>query len=276
MTCSDGKNGDFLIKHWLKSLQANVNLKNTDIVVIDYGLRESQKKILSKKDVILFSRNKKSHIVNQRFFDAGQFLKRNSYDQILFIDGGDIIFQEDINDILDRNKNVFRVAPLGMEVLFFEWFIFNNFEEKIKRDIWRVVKNKRVLNAGVIFAPVDKFIELCDLMETTIKNKDGFGPDQIILNFYLYKGKGRFKLLDEKYNFMMSTTPNGFIVKNGVFYKADGGKVAIVHNSGQMDFFRPIENFGYGKDRNQIKHLIYHAKKTQYQILGLYKKIFSN
>ena len=75
---------------------------------------------------------------------------------------------------------------------------------------------------------------------------------------------------------MMSTEEKGFIVKKGIFYKPTGEKIVIVHNAGQMDFFRPIKNFGYGEKFNQIKHVIYNVKKTQYQILGWYKKNFKN
>lgn len=272
ITCSNEKYGDFLINHWLKSLKENVNLENIDIVIIDYGLNKLQKTLLLKEKVILFGGTKKYHIVNKRFFDSAKYLKNKSYDQILFIDGGDTIFQEDITSVFNKDKNTFRVVPLGMEVLFFEWFIFDNFEKKIKKRIWKVVKDKSVINAGVIFSPAKKFIALCNLMEKLIRDKEAFGPDQIILNYYLYQTG--FKFIDNKYNFMMSTEEKGFIVKKGIFYKPHGEKIVIVHNAGQMDFFRPIKNFGFGKEFNQIKHVIYNIKKTQYQILGWYKKKF--
>ncbi|PIP14848.1 hypothetical protein COW98_00495 [Candidatus Roizmanbacteria bacterium CG22_combo_CG10-13_8_21_14_all_35_9] len=273
ITCSDEKYGDFVVNHWLASLKDNVNLKNIDVVVIDYGLTSKQKKSLKKNQVMVFRGMKKYHIVNKRFFDAGRFLKQNLYDQVLFIDGGDTIFQKDISCLFRENKTIFRVVPLGMEVLFFEWFISNNFEKGIKEKIWQVVKNKPVINAGVIFAPYKKFINLCLKMKKLIKDKDAWGPDQIVVNYYIYQSK--YKFLDNKYNYMMSTMPKGFIIKNGVFYEPDGKKIAIVHNAGQIDLTRPIKNFGYGKKYNQIKHLIYHAKKTQYKILGWYKKTFS-
>lgn len=236
ITCSDEKCGDFLINHWLKSLKDNVNLSNIDIVLIDYGLNNSQKNQLLKEGVILFKGTKKYHIVNKRFFDSAKYLKNKPYDQILFIDGGDTIFQDDITEIFNKNKNTFRVVPLGMEVLFFEWFIFDNFEKEIKKKIWKIVKNKTVINAGVIFTPARKFIDLCNLMEKLIKNKESFGPDQIILNYFLYQNG--FKFIDNKYNFMMSTEEKGFIVEEGIFYKPTGEKIVIVHNAGQMDFFQ--------------------------------------
>lgn len=274
VTCSDEKYGNFLINHWLKSLKENVDLINIDVVVIDYGLSKLQKKLLLKANVILFEGTKKYHIVNKRFFDTGRFLNKNKYDQVLFIDGGDIIFQEDFSSIFNTDKNIFRVVPLGMEVLFFEWFIFDNFEKEVKEKIWKVVKNKSVINAGVIFAPCKKFVSLCDLMEKLTKNKDVFGPDQIMLNYFLYQNE--FKLINTKYNFMIPTEQEGFLVKDGVFYKPHGEKVVIVHNCGMVDFFRPINNFGFGKKYNQINHIIYNVKKTQYQILGWYKKNFKD
>ncbi len=276
MTSADAKISNFLINHWLRSLKENVNLSNTDIVVIDYGLKPKTISRLMNEGVIIHKGLKKAHIVNKRFFDAKKFLSESRYDQILFVDGGDVIFQDDISHLFKKDKNAFRVVPIGMEVLFFEWFIslFGNFNDKTKIEIWKKVKNKPVLNAGVIFAPVKKFIVMCAEMEKMIQNKESFGPDQIILNYHLYKNG--FKFLNEKYNFMMSTTKDGFILKRGVFYKKNGTKVAIVHNAGQMDFFRPIDNFGYGPKYNKIKHFIYHAKRTQYKLLEIYKKVFSD
>jgi len=274
ITCANSKHGDFVIDHWLKSLKDNVPLTNIDVVVIDYGLTYSQKNKFKKEKVILFPGTKKYHIVNKRFFDSARYLKTKKYDQVLSIDGGDIIFQEDITPVFKKDKDTFRVVPLGMEVLFFEWFIFNNFADGVKEKIWKIVKNKPVINAGVIFAPYKKFVSLCNLMEKLIKDKNAWGPDQIVVNYYIYQSK--YKFLDNKYNYMMSTMPKGFIIKSGVFYEPNGEKIAIVHNAGQMDLFRPIKNFGYGKKFNQIKHLIYNLKKTQYKLLGAYKKIFSD
>lgn len=275
ITCANEKAGDFVIDHWLKSLKANVNLKNTDVVVIDYGLSLNQKELLKKKGVIIVEGMKNLHIVNKRFFDAGAFLEKHRYDQVLFIDGGDTIFQTDISDVFEKNKNYFRVVPLGMEVLFFEWYIgiYGNFEKKVKERIWRALKNKPVINAGVIFAPAKKFAELCHHMKKAIKNKTTFGPDQVIVNYFLYK-KSPFKFLDEKYNFMMSTVKDGFDIKRGVFYKKSGEKIAIVHNAGAINFFRPIEDFGYGAKFNKLKHFIYHLKRSQYNLISSYKKIF--
>jgi hypothetical protein len=250
-----------------------VNRDNIDILVIDYGLSSVQKGKLEKEGVIVMGGLKKYHIVNKRFFDAATYLKEHVYNQVLFIDSGDVIFQGEIATVFNTNPESFRVAPLGKRILFYKWFVFNHFEREVKREIWKVIRNRPVINAGVIFAPARKFIELCDDMESLIRDKEEFGPDQIIVNYHLYKDSVKF--IDSKYNFMMSTAYAGFKLKEGVFYKLNGEKIVIVHNAGQVDFFRPIYNFGYGKSYNQVKHVIYFLKRSTYYILEMYKRLFA-
>lgn len=274
ITAANAKTGDFVISHWLRSLKSNVNLENLDILVIDYGLTSDQRKKIEQEGVIIMTGLKKYHIVNKRFFDAATYLKKHTYNQVLFIDSGDVIFQGEIAPVFNTNPETFRVAPLGKRVLFYKWFVFNHFEKEVKREIWKVIKNKPVLNAGVIFAPAAKFIKLSEEMEQLIRNKEEFGPDQIIVNYYLYKDS--IELIDSKYNFMMSTAYAGFIIRKGIFYKLNGEKIVIVHNAGQMDIFRPIYNFGYGESYNQLKHVMYFLKRSVYFFLESYKKYLSN
>lgn len=271
ITAVNEKTGDFVISHWLTSLKQNVNLDTIDILIIDYGLTSEQKKKLKREGVIIMDGLRKYHIVNKRFFDSATYLRQHEYNQVLFIDSGDVIFQGEIETVFNAHPKSFRVAPLGKRILFYKWFVFNHFEKEVKREIWRVIKNKPVINAGVIFAPAKKFIELCDDMEKLIRDKEEFGPDQIVVNYHLYKDTVKF--IDSKYNFMMSTAYAGFKIREGVFYKLNGEKVVIVHNAGQMDFFRPIYNFGYGKSYNQVKHVIYFLKRCTYYILEMYKII---
>lgn len=271
ITAANATIGDFLVHHWLRSLKDTNTLQNIDITVIDYGLDKKHLDELKKEGVIIVTGTKKYHIVNKRFFDAGSYLKKNPYDQVLFIDSGDVIFQKDISSVFTTDQNSFRVVPLGKRILFYKWLIFKQFEDEVREKIWLVIKNKPIINAGVIFAPANKFIELCDEMESLIRNKEEFGPDQIIVNYHLYKDSVKF--IDSKYNFMMSTAYAGFNLRKGIFFKLNGEKIAIVHNAGQMNIWRPIYNFGYGEGRNQIKHVIYFLKRCTYYILETYKKI---
>ena len=272
ITSANAATGDFLINHWFRSLRNNNDLTKIDVMVIDYGLTKLHTKILKQAGVIVLQGSKKYHIVNKRFFDAALYLKKHSYEQVLFIDSGDVIFQADISQMLWSSPTHFRVGLIGKRILFYKLLISQHFKEDVKKEIYRVIKHKPVINAGVLFAPVDKFIALCDEMQSLIRDKNEFGPDQIIVNYYLYKNKESLTIIDSKYNFMMSTAYAGFRIKKGEFFKLSGEKIAIVHNAGQMNIFRPIHNFGYGPSYNQLKHVMYFLKRSMYFLLEMYKK----
>ncbi len=274
ITCSDSKHERFLLNHWLVSLKTNVNLKNVDVLVIDYGLSGEVVQKLKKQGVIVQQGRAGGHVVTARFIDLLKILEQSNYGQVLFIDGGDIIFQEDIPFLFDDNKDVFRVTKLNTEVLFFEFFIPKFQPKSFQKELWRVLNNKPVLNAGVIFAPRQKFINLCQKMEELISNKNTYGADQIIFNYVLHKDK--FVLLDKKYNFMFGIEREGFLIRNGVFFRKNGEKIAIAHNAGHENFLRPIANFGFGKNCNKLKPVIYYGRKILFLFFGLIKNIQKN
>lgn len=266
ITSSDGTYGDFLVNHWLRSLESNVNLSNTDIVVIDYGLTPEHVTTLRKHNVKVKKGSKGGHVTTLRFIDAYNFLKNTTYDQILFIDCGDIIFQDDFSHLFNQNKDTFRVVKLDMEVMFFEAFI-PHFEPSFRKALWKILKNKPVFNAGVIFAPKNKFLSLCEQIKTLVSQKHTYGPDQIIVNFILYQDK--VHLLEKKYNFIFGTEREGFVVRDSIFYRKNGEKIVIAHNAGHDSFLRPIRNFGYGNGYNQLKYGIYYGRRMVFRVFRL-------
>jgi len=272
ITSIDHRYGEFFIEHWLPSLQTNVLLKNIDVIVIDYGLTTRQKGALIKNGVKQHAGHKKGHVVFSRFIDAGIILDKTSYDQVLFVDGGDIIFQSDISELFKQNASAFRIVPQDMEVLFHEIFIPGNFSSKHIDTIYKFLKNKPVLNAGFVLGPRLKFIELCKNIQRLIINTNAYGPDQVALNYLLHKE--RLVLLDKKYNFMLDSVREGFMLKDGVFYLKNGDIIPVVHNSGNISFWRPIDHFGYGKRYNTIKYPMYQIKKFIFHLLEIVKKQF--
>jgi len=270
ITAANGKVGDFVVNHWYLSLRSNVNLTSVDVVVFDYGLTAKQKKKLKDNGVKVIAGGKKYHIVNKRFIDAGKYLQKHKYDQVLFVDSSDVIFQSDLTEVFGVHKDCFRVVTLGDNVLFVKALVYDQFKPESKKKIWSVIKNKPIINAGVIFAPRKKFIELCDDVGKMIRDKDQFGPDQVVVNYHIYQSKVRF--IDTKYNFTMNSAYSGFKIVNGIFYKYDGEKIVIVHNCGQSDMFRPIKNFGYGKGFNQIKPVMYFLKRLMYFCFEFYHR----
>ncbi|OGK26530.1 hypothetical protein A2954_01015 [Candidatus Roizmanbacteria bacterium RIFCSPLOWO2_01_FULL_37_12] len=271
ITSSNKRDGDFLVQHWFRSLKENVDLRDIDIVVLDYGLNKYQKQKLQDEKVKVIREDERGHIVNQRFIDAGTFLSKCDYDQVLFTDAGDIIFQEDISNLFKTNKDSFRVVPADMEVYFFEYFIPGNFSKRKGKKIYNFLKDKLVLNAGFIIAPSLKFINLCREIKKLVKDKNKYGPDQIAINYSIYREK--YVFLDKKYNFLINTGRVGFKLKRGVFYKKNGEKIAVVHNGGRSEEMRLIDNFGYGKKYNKTKEFLFNLKKFLYANVGLLKAV---
>jgi len=254
ITSTDATYGDFLINHWLKSLKENVNLTNIDILVLDYGLTNIQIKKLNKEPVILKKCVRNGHVVTIRFRDIYNFLKNNKYDQVLSIDSGDVIFQSDINHLFNENKNTFRAFCEKKAFLNFNnVFLKGYFDSKNIKNMKPILKNRFPINGGVILSSANKFKQLAKEIFTLVKNKTTYGPDQVAMNYVLYRDG--FKELSEEYNTILCSSHN-FYIKKGIFYLSDGKKVQIVHNAGGYSYFRGVNNFGYGPNYNTERKIL--------------------
>ncbi len=266
-TACDAKYGDFLADHWLKSLRENVDCSNIDIVILDYGLNEKQKERLNGVKIVKCERD--GHVVNIRYRDMKKYLENHTYDQVLSIDGGDIIFQSDINNEFERHKNKFRAVFEDFYLPFAEFFSSDCFSKTDAKKFREFFKDKKTLNGGVVFAPANKFVELCDYVVTTIQNMSRYGPDQIAMNYFMLNHD--FKALDSDYNFAIHTTRRKFKIRNGIFYDKNDHKIPIVHNIGYFSWYRPIRNFGYGHDRNQLKIPLFYLTRMLYLMMHVIK-----
>ncbi len=270
ITSTNSRCGDFLIKHWLKSIIENIDIKKIDIIILDYGLNEEQKKNIIDKDVKIINCKKEGHIVNVRYKNMLDYLKNHPYDQILSCDGGDIIFQKDIEDIFLNNKDEFRAVCEDFKPFTLEYnILMRTFSEDFTKELISFLKNKKMINGGFVVAPYKKFMNLCMEMDNRIINKNAFGPDQIVLNYFLYK-EG-FIELDRTYNFIPNTADEEFNIVEGIFYRKNNDKIAVVHNAGGKAIFRPIKNFGYGKEYNNLSYITYHFLRTLFRMNLLVK-----
>ncbi len=267
---SDKKYGDFLIEHWFVSLKSNVNLKDIDILVLDYGLSLAQRFYLEQHNVIVEKFPRDGHVVVIRFRDLGKFLETHFYEQILTTDGGDIIFQDDISHLYHENTDEYRAVCENLSPAF-EYFITEEsfYKEDIK-ELKETLLFKKMINAGVILAPYEKMKYLCNIITTKTKDLNKFGPDQILLNYVLHKNG--FIELESIYNFIPVTSLIDFTIKNGIFYDKNNKKIPIVHNAGNLNFFRAIDNFGYGPEHNLLKEDILKALRTLYTSLQVVNK----
>ncbi len=269
-TASDKKYGDFLIEHWYFSLKENVKLKKIDILVLDYGLSKAQKFYLEKHKIKVQPCVRDGHVVNLRFRDLFEFLKNHQYDQILTCDSGDIVFQDDISHLFEEHTDEYRAVCEELAP-FFDFFITTDYfyQEDIK-ELEETLLFKKMINAGFLIAPYNKMSFLCKMIVEKTKDKSKFGPDQILINYILHKYG--FVQLPTKYNFIPVTSLDKFSIVNGVFYDQNQNKIPVVHNAGNLNFFRAIENFGYGENYNVLKEDILKALRTLYSSLQIVNK----
>ncbi len=265
ITASDYNNGDFLINHWLKSLLKNIDTNIVEVIILDYGLSEYHKKIILSNGAKVIKCVRDGHVVNIRYRDMLRIIKKRRYKQILTCDSGDIIFQRNIMELFDIHPSKFRAVCEDMSAPMLEYTLLQKpFLEEITEDIKITLRNKKMINGGLVLADVKNFQKLCEYMMKYIINKKIFGPDQIILNYVLYKNG--FVNLGRNFNYVLTTVKDKFKIKNGVFFMKNGDVISVVHNAGGNRIFRPIKNFGYGPEYNNFNHLTYYLLRIFYRL----------
>jgi hypothetical protein len=255
-TASDAKYGDFLIDHWYASLRENVDLRDLDVVVLDYGLSTAQRYYLTGQGVAVHPGRRDGHVVMLRFRDMAGYLQSHPYEQAVLSDSGDIIFQADFSRAFAIHPEKFRGVAEDLRPAFGVFLTEEYFTPEDRRRIRKSLRDVPMVNAGFILGPAARMRALGEEVYRVILDKDHFGPDQLVVNdIFLREG---CHLLERTYNFVVATSKVNLEIHAGTFY-ADGELMAVVHNSGNLKFLRPIENFGYGPDRNELKKEVYFA-----------------
>lgn len=250
ITACDRKYGDFLIEHWYESLRDSNDLDLIDVAVLDYGLSRAQKFYLEKQGVIVHPCVRDGHVVICRFRDMALLLEERPYEQAILSDSGDIIFQDSLSPLLESNGESFRAVTEDLKTAFTLFLTDEFFQREDKRAIKHLLTGKKMINAGFFAGPGDKMRELGRSVYNMILNKGKFGPDQLAVNYILYQ-EG-FVEMDSKFNFVVATAGDELTIREGRFY-GDGELIAVVHNTGNVSILRPVENFGYGPERNRLK-----------------------
>ncbi|MDE3128196.1 MAG: hypothetical protein KGL38_09315 [Gemmatimonadota bacterium] len=254
VTSCDARFGDFLLRHWLPSLRANVNLSGVDVVVLDYGLADAQRQALSAQDVGVYPCVRDGVISNVRYRDICRLLDERDYDQILSVDAGDVIFQADVRPLFDQHPDRFRAVPEQRRIPFHELLIErSDLAPERFREILAFLGGKPMVNAGVVFGPARKFREFWHFYRDTSRAFGCFGMDQMLLNYVLYRDG--FVALERGYNFVLLTAASRWAVRDGVFVDAGGHAIPVVHNAGNVESMRAIRDFGYRGAANRRRRL---------------------
>jgi len=249
---SDKKYGDFLIDHWFQSLRQNVDLTKIDVRILDYGLSTAQRYYLEHEGVGVVPCVKDGHVAVVRFRDLARDLRTKAYQQVLAVDGGDILFQADISSLFEQNKDRFRAVPEDLNSGFDIFLKEENFSRETISAIRRATALRPQINAGFVLGPRQEFLGLCDTIGRLVLDPKAFGPDQLVVNMVL--NTDGYYPLARGYNFVVATSKQGFVIENGVFLNAmDRKPIPVVHNAGNWKFLRPVEDFGFGPGHNKIK-----------------------
>jgi len=260
---SDKKYGDFLIDHWYRSLRDHVDLSEIAVRILDYGLSTAQRYYLNHEGATTVPCVKDGHVAVVRFRDLARDLRTTNHSQVLAVDGGDVIFQDDISPLFRQNHDRFRAVPEGMNSGFDLFLREEYFSKETIQTIRRATALRPQINAGFVLGPREGFLELCDLMGEWITDPTAFGPDQLVVNAMLHT-RG-YVALPLDYNFVVATANQEFTIENGVFLNQEGRPIPVVHNAGNWKFLRPIENFGSGPEHNRLKADVLQTLKLLYQ-----------
>ncbi len=272
ITSSDQRYGDFLVNHWYRSLCDHVDLENVDVAVLDYGLDESQRRSLESAGVTLHRCQADGNITNVRYRGMAEFLSTRNYDQVLAIDGGDIIFQADIRHLFEQDKATFRGVCEEREIPFHDLVLpRTDMEREGYQRMFGYLKGKPTVNGGVLFGPATAFQEMWSEFQKHCHSFNVFGTDQLLVNNFVYRNG--FVQLDKKYNFVIMAMKSQFRIREGVFYLQNGDVIPVVHNAGMQSLTRCIWKFGYGKDCNKRKWLTPFVLHTYFRILNFYKRL---
>jgi hypothetical protein len=253
ITASDSRYGDFLVRHWGRSLKTNVDLRDIDVVVLDYGLTAQQRQGVEALGFQIRSGKRDGHVVNVRFRDTRDWLRKSSYDQVLMIDGGDIIFQSDIRHLFEQDKQHYRAACEEVLVPAFAQYIStDDFEPAVYEEIYAFLERRPLINCGLVLGPREKMIELCDVCCDKVKSLQRAGVDQMLTNYHLYR-QG-FVALAPGYNFVLISTRLKHKMWDGQFLDAEGRLIPVVHNAGMG--FRLFRDFGFGPSCNRKDRVV--------------------
>jgi hypothetical protein len=271
VTSANARCGDFLIHHWLRSLRANVDLRHIDVAVLDYGLHQPQRDALDAQGVLRHLAEPDQHITNVRYRDMAEFLSRRSYQQVLSVDGGDIIFQADISHLFDRDTDTFRAACETYKVPLDELSPRQaDFLPETFRMMHDYLADRPTINGGFVLAPAEKFISLWPQFKALTIGFNCYATDQLLLNYVLHR-QG-FMELDGCYNRCLLMMRSRVRVRDAVFYGEDGKVIPVVHNAGKLELVRCVQDFGYGPGRNRMKHLAPLAIEVACRVINTYKR----
>ena len=271
ITSSDQKCEQFVLNDWMKSLVDNVDLRNIDVIILDYGLSPEVSEALKQRGAIIYQFHKNGAIPTVRFLDTNTIIRNADYDQVMTCDGGDLIFQQDISPLFEQDIDSIRAVCEGMAQPF-GIYLKRSISKKYASRIKQATRGKKMINSGFIIAPGEKFNRFLDETQSLVL-RNSWGVEQPIFNYIFYRDG--FVELPCAYNFAIGSSVVPYYIKDSKFYFTDGKLIPVVHNVGRMDWFRPVNNFGYGSGKNHKYFLKYLAVRSVFKLFHTFYDILN-
>ena len=271
--CNSGK-GDFLVQHWLRSLKENVDLTGIDVMVIDFGLSPQQRKALGEQQVVLNPQVPDGRLSNIHYRHVAEYLHSHPfYDQVLYSDCGDIVFQSDISMLFDVAKDKFRAAlePEFNYDLHRLTLGVRDIKEARLSEIRRVLGPHPTMNGGLLIGPAKKMGTIWNEYSELCCGTAVHGTDQLVISYILRRDG--FEELPRKYNYVTFLNGEHFHYNDSHLLCNSMGIIPVVHNAGRFDFARAISNFGYrqGQVKPRVVPLLF---RTTYAACRLAARFF--
>jgi hypothetical protein len=241
LTASDSHCGDFLARHWLRSLRENVDLSEIDVVVLDFGLDSRQRAGLDGVEIVRAERARRVNVARRSA--VARFLASRDYDQVLVVDAGDLVFQRDVSPLFRAHRDRFRGVPERFPIPLAPFL--RGAPPELRRRLRERLRGLPMVNGGFLLAPSKLAVELG---EATLRFAEQVAHDQPLVSLLLHE-RG-FVPLEPTWNFVLWTARERFTIEDGWFRGAGGEKLAVVHNTGLRAPFRVIPDFGYGPGYN--------------------------
>ena len=209
-----------------------------EIHIIDYGLSTAcSQRIANYENVFTHP-----HLINirvecQRYRDLVTHIKGCDADVIMTIDGGDVWFQDNFDELFSMCREKIGVIN-EIERWSESWS--KDILDKLKDPYYtELLGDRPISGSGMICGPKDKMLEVLNKTRDVIENigKDFFGVDQVAFNSTLALASkldaDEIISLPQTYGFMIIPKYNVFFLgNNGMLYDENKELIKVVHNGG--------------------------------------------
>lgn len=228
-----------LQRDFLNTLRHVANYKGK-VIILDYGISEDVRRNIEEDhnvDVIKFEKEYPVFSLRNKHIPLVISELPDHILNIMVIDGGDIWFQSQIEDIFAITCNKLGYVEETIKFGKNEWTkrCLDVLDEVEQERVLKKVRGKFVKNSGMLAGPRELVAELLrDVYIDMCKaGREFFGVDQIYFNYELCgKFQKKSKRISDIYNYVLVTHQNEYKIIGKRFYKDSGEMISVVHNAG--------------------------------------------